>query len=132
MANIAGGLEVHPARIRRRVDDELPFMATEELIVRAVRAGGDRQEAHEVIRRHSDRRGARDEGRGAPRNDLLERLAGDPEFGVPIERPARRARARRASSAARRSRWTSSSPRWSSRCSPARAVDARDVEEVRV
>ena len=44
---------MHPARIRRRVDDELPFMATEELIVRAVRAGGDRQEAHETIRRHS-------------------------------------------------------------------------------
>ena len=41
------GLEVHPARIRRRIDDELPFMATEELIVRAVRAGGDRQDAHE-------------------------------------------------------------------------------------
>ena len=48
MANIAGGLEVHPARIRQRVEDELPFMATEEMIVRAVRAGGDRQAAHET------------------------------------------------------------------------------------
>ncbi len=53
MRNVASGLEVHPARIRQRVLDELPFMATEELIVRAVRAGGDRQAAHEMIRRHS-------------------------------------------------------------------------------
>jgi len=53
MENIARGLEVHPARIRRRLADELPFMATEELIVRAVKAGGDRQAVHEVIRRHS-------------------------------------------------------------------------------
>ena len=79
--NIAAGFEVHPARIRRRVDDELPFMATEELIVRAVRAGGDRQEAHEVIRRHSIE-AARAVKDGAARNDLLDRLAGDPEFGV--------------------------------------------------
>src|SRR6202022_94844 len=49
MANVASGLEVHPAVIKRRVAAELPFMATEELIVRAVRAGGDRQVAHETI-----------------------------------------------------------------------------------
>src|SRR5579872_6974658 len=53
MANVAGGLEVRRARIRRRIDDELPFMATEELLVRAVHAGGDRQVVHETIRRHS-------------------------------------------------------------------------------
>ena len=53
MENVAAGLEVHPARIRRRLMDELPFMATEELIVRAVRAGGDRQDAHERIRGYS-------------------------------------------------------------------------------
>src|SRR6185295_203418 len=53
MVNIASGLEVHPARIRRRLMDELPFMATEELIVKAVRDGGDRQEAHERIRKYS-------------------------------------------------------------------------------
>ncbi|MFL5575352.1 MAG: adenylosuccinate lyase [Gemmatimonadaceae bacterium] len=84
MANVVGGLEVHPARIRRRVADELPFMATEELIVRAVRAGGDRQEAHEVIRRHSIAAARALKG-GAERNDMLERLAADREFGVPIE-----------------------------------------------
>jgi adenylosuccinate lyase len=83
VVNIARGLEVHPARIRQRVADELPFMATEDLIVRAVRAGGDRQAAHEVIRRHSvaAARAVKDEGK---RNDMLERLAGDPDYGVPI------------------------------------------------
>src|SRR6185295_17234409 len=83
MVNIASGLEVHPTRIRQRVTDELPFMATEDLIVRAVRAGGDRQAAHEVIRRHSvaAARAMKDEGK---RNDMLERLASDPDYGVPI------------------------------------------------
>ena len=59
-------------------------MATEELIVRAVRAGGDRQAAHEVIRRHSvaAARAMKDDG---TRNDLLERLAADRTFGVPID-----------------------------------------------
>jgi adenylosuccinate lyase len=84
MANIASGLEVHPARIRRRVMDELPFMATEKLIVRAVRSGGDRQEAHEMIRRHSiEAARALKEG-AAERNDMLERLAADPEFGLSL------------------------------------------------
>ncbi|HUO52635.1 MAG TPA: adenylosuccinate lyase [Gemmatimonadaceae bacterium] len=82
--NVAAGLEVHPARIRRRVMEELPFMATEKLLVRAVRAGGDRQQAHETIRRHSIE-AARAMKDGAERNDLLERLAGDRAFGVPLE-----------------------------------------------
>ena len=82
--NIASGLEVHPARIAARVEDELPFMATEELIVRAVEAGGDRQAAHEVIRRHSVAAASAMKN-GAPRNDMLDRLAGDPEFAVPLD-----------------------------------------------
>ncbi len=82
--NVASGLEVHPARIRRRLEQELPFMATEELIVRAVRAGGDRQEAHERIRQHSIAAG-RALKDGAERNDLLDRLAADPAFGVSLE-----------------------------------------------
>jgi adenylosuccinate lyase len=84
MANIVDGLEVHPARIRRRIQDELPFMATEELIVRAVRAGGNRQAVHEVIRRHSIE-AARALKNGAPGNDLLERLAADHEFGLGLD-----------------------------------------------
>ncbi|HEX6536320.1 MAG TPA: adenylosuccinate lyase [Gemmatimonadaceae bacterium] len=83
LGNIAGGLEVHPARIRRRIMDELPFMATEKLIVRAVRAGGDRQEAHEIIRRHSIA-AARALKDGADHNDLLERLAADPAFHLSL------------------------------------------------
>jgi len=83
MQNVTSGLEVHPARIKRRVADELPFMATEELIVRAVKAGGDRQEVHEVIRRHSIAAAAAVKD-GAPRNDMLDRLAADPAFGIPM------------------------------------------------
>lgn len=85
MANITRGLEVHPARIRQRVNDELPFMATEELIVRAVRAGGDRQAAHEVIRRHSVAAARAMKDGGSSRNDMLDRLAADPEYAVPLD-----------------------------------------------
>ena len=83
MENIVAGLEVHPARIRARIADELPFMATEALIVRAVEAGGDRQKVHEVIRGHSiaAARAMKDEG---AKNDMLERLARDASFGVPV------------------------------------------------
>jgi adenylosuccinate lyase len=83
MENVASGLEVHPARIRRRLADELPFMATEELIVRAVRAGGDRQIAHERIRQHSIE-AARALKNGAAKNDMLDRLSADPEFNVSV------------------------------------------------
>ena len=84
MSNIASGLEVHPAVIERRVGAELPFMATEQLIVRAVRAGGDRQVAHETIRKHS-LEAARALKNGTEANDLLERLARDKSFGVKLE-----------------------------------------------
>lgn len=82
--NVVKGLEVHPARIRARLNDELPFMATEALIVRAVARGGDRQQAHEVIRRHSveTARAMKDSG---AKNDLFARLAGDKAFGVPMD-----------------------------------------------
>ncbi len=82
MENVASGLEVHPARIRQRIREELPFMATESLIVRAVGAGMSRQDAHEVIRVHSiaAARAMKDEGKP---NDMLERLAGDPAWTVP-------------------------------------------------
>jgi adenylosuccinate lyase len=59
-------------------------MATEELLVRAVRAGGDRQAAHEVIRRHSVAAAAAMKNEGA-RNDMLERLAADPEFPARLD-----------------------------------------------
>jgi len=83
MENVARGLEVHPSRIRRRLSDELPFMATEELIVRAVKAGADRQAVHEVIRGHSIAAARAMKDEGVP-NDLLRRLSDDPAYPVAI------------------------------------------------
>lgn len=76
MANVASGLEVRRKRIAQRVQAELPFMATERLIMRAVRRGVDRQDAHEIVRRHSlaSTEALRD---GQQANDLLDRLAKD-------------------------------------------------------
>ncbi len=82
MENVVSGLEVHPARIARRLNDELPFMATEALIIRAVQMGGDRQDAHERIRRASIA-AARAVKDGAPSNDMLDRLAADTAWPVP-------------------------------------------------
>ena len=79
MSNVAKGLEVHRARVRQRVADELPFMATEALIVRAVQHGGDRQAVHAVIRRHAVAAAQAMKNHGKP-NDLLERLAADPAY----------------------------------------------------
>lgn len=81
MLNVASGLNVNREVIRRRVADELPFMATEKLIMRAVRAGGDRQDAHETIRKHSMEtiKAMRESGKA---NDLLDRLALDKSLGV--------------------------------------------------
>ncbi len=84
-SNIVDGMEVHAPRIRQRVNAELPFMATEKILVEAVAAGGDRQEAHEVIRRHSIA-AAKAMKEGAPSNDLLERLAADSAIGVSHDR----------------------------------------------
>lgn len=79
--NVAAGLVVRPAMIRSRLEQELPFIATEAILMRAVRAGGDRQELHERIRRHALAAGERIKGEGAP-NDLVERIASDPAFGL--------------------------------------------------
>jgi adenylosuccinate lyase len=84
MGNVAAGLRVNEGRIRERIARELPFMATEELIVAAVRAGGDRQDTHEIIRRHSLET-ARALSDGAERNDLFDRLAKDPGFRVSLD-----------------------------------------------
>ncbi|GIW86959.1 MAG: adenylosuccinate lyase [Isosphaeraceae bacterium] len=76
--NIVPGLSVNPAVVARHVADELPFMATENLLMQAVRLGGDRQELHERIRQHSWAAQAEvNAGRG---NDLIDRLRRDPHF----------------------------------------------------
>ena len=77
--NVVPGLVVHPAVIARRVADELPFMATENLMMAAVRAGGDRQDVHERIRTHSLAASARIK-QGDGTNDLLDRIGHDPAF----------------------------------------------------
>ncbi|MBI3847280.1 MAG: adenylosuccinate lyase [Planctomycetes bacterium] len=74
--NVARGLRVHPAVIDARVRQELPFMATEGILMEAVKAGGNRQEVHERIRVHSKDAAERLKG-GAADNDLLARLAAD-------------------------------------------------------
>ncbi|MFN2635984.1 MAG: adenylosuccinate lyase [Gemmatimonadaceae bacterium] len=84
MANVASGLEVHSSVIARRLGAELPFMATEQIIVRAVQAGGDRQVVHETIRKHSVE-AARAMKNGSGANDLLQRLSRDKSFGVKLE-----------------------------------------------
>src|SRR5690606_26358028 len=82
--NVASGMVVHPQMIRRRLMEELPFMATENVMMRSVKRGGDRQELHERVRQHSLAAGARIKGEGLD-NDLLDRIANDPAFGVTRE-----------------------------------------------
>ncbi len=77
--NVAGGLVVYPEVIARNLREELPFMATENILMAAVSAGGDRQDLHEHIRHHSQAAAAEVKQHGRP-NDLLERLAGDEAF----------------------------------------------------
>jgi adenylosuccinate lyase len=79
--NVSAGLVVYPQMIRKRLMEELPFMATENLMMRSVRRGGDRQELHERVRRHALAAGERVKMHGLE-NDLLDRIAGDSAFGV--------------------------------------------------
>ncbi len=83
--NVASGLVVYPRVIAKHLREELPFMATENILMAAVQAGGDRQELHEHIRQHSQAAAARVKQEGEV-SDLMERLAGDPAFaGVNLE-----------------------------------------------
>jgi adenylosuccinate lyase len=79
MLSVTGGLVVYPAVIARRVTSELPFMATENILMAFVRRGGDRQEAHEVIRTHAMEaaRMVKEEGLD---NDLIDRIRADAFF----------------------------------------------------
>jgi adenylosuccinate lyase len=77
--NVAAGLVVYPRVIRANVEAELPFMATEDILMAAVRAGGDRQALHERIRQHSQAAAKQVKEYGQP-NDLLDRLKKDRAF----------------------------------------------------
>ena len=79
LINVTDGLQLWPKVIARHIQAELPFMATENLLMAAVKHGGDRQTLHEVIRTHSMAAARRIKEEGAD-NDLLERLRADPAF----------------------------------------------------
>lgn len=82
--NITDGLKVYPKVIEADLLRELPFMATENIMMDAVKAGGDRQELHEAIREHSMEAARQVKEFGRP-NDLVDRIAGDPRFGLTRE-----------------------------------------------
>jgi len=79
MHNVASGLIVHEAMVRKNLMAELPFMATENILMACVKLGGDRQHYHEIIRQHAQAAGMRVKEEGLD-NDLLDRLRGDPNF----------------------------------------------------
>ncbi|UCC25489.1 MAG: adenylosuccinate lyase [Gemmatimonadales bacterium] len=78
--NVSKGLIVNPSVVARNLEEHLPFMATETILMDATSAGGDRQELHERIRQHAHA-AAREMKEGRP-SDLVERIAGDPAFGM--------------------------------------------------
>ncbi len=82
--NVASGLVVYDKVIHQRIMRELPFMATENIMMNAVLKGGDRQELHEKIRRHSMAAGAVVKEQGGE-CDLLQRIADDPSFGLSLD-----------------------------------------------
>ncbi|MFC1781655.1 adenylosuccinate lyase [Planctomycetota bacterium] len=79
LINVTGGLVVYPKVIAGRVAAELPFMASENILMAAVKAGGNRQQLHEKIRLHSQAAGAQVKQFGKP-NDLINRLKADIDF----------------------------------------------------
>ncbi len=77
--NVSSGLVVYPKVVEKHMNEEVPFMATENILMAATRKGGDRQTLHEVIRVHSIAAGRRVKEEGLD-NDLLDRIANDPLF----------------------------------------------------
>ncbi len=83
--NVARGLKVYPAVIKKHLDEELPFMATENILMYCVKnKGGDRQKLHEIIRRHSVKAAEQVKLYGKE-NDLLDRLKADESLGLTSE-----------------------------------------------
>ncbi len=79
--NVISGLKVYPKVLKKQLNEELPFMATEDILMYCVKNGGDRQTLHEAIRRHSVAAGLAVKEQGAD-NDLLARIAADPAFNI--------------------------------------------------
>ena len=83
-ANVTDGLVVNSKVIEKRIYEELSFMVTEDILMEAVKKGGDRQELHEKIREHSMEAGNQVKRMGRD-NDLVQRIANDSEFGMSLE-----------------------------------------------
>ncbi len=81
LLNISDGLVVYPKVVRSRVMAELPFMATENIMMQAVKKGGDRQELHEKLRQHAIAAAAQVKQEGLS-NDMIDRVVADPAFGL--------------------------------------------------
>ncbi len=79
--NIVSGMTVYPKMIEKHLNEELPFMATENILMYCVKKGGDRQTLHEAIRQHAVAAAKAVKQEGAD-NDLLDRIAADPAFGI--------------------------------------------------
>lgn len=79
--NISSGMKVYPKIIERHLKEELPFMVTENILMEAVKKGGNRQELHEIIRQHSIEsiKVVKEQGKS---NDLIERISSDDRFGL--------------------------------------------------
>ena len=82
--NIISGMKVYPMQAERHLRDELPFMATENILMHCVKLGGDRQQLHEAIRQHSVAAAREVKEFGRP-NDLIERILADERFGLTRE-----------------------------------------------
>ena len=84
MLNVTDGLVVYPKVARSRLMSELPFMASENIMMQAVEKGGNRQELHERLRQHAIAAGKQVKEEGLP-NDMVDRIAADPAFGLTKE-----------------------------------------------
>ncbi|MFI3169234.1 MAG: adenylosuccinate lyase [Faecalibacterium sp.] len=84
MLNVTDGLVVYPKVVRSRLMAELPFMASENIMMQAVEKGGNRQELHEQLRLHAIAAGKMVKEEGLP-NDMIERILADPAFGLSLE-----------------------------------------------
>lgn len=82
--NVISGGSVYPNMMKRHLEEEIPFMATENILMYCVKKGGDRQELHEAIRRHSVATTKQIKLSGA-QNDLFDRILADPTFGLTAE-----------------------------------------------
>ena len=82
--NVTGGLVVYDKVIQRRVMEKLPFMATENILMESVKRGGNRQQLHEKLRKHSHAAAAKVKLEGGA-NDLIDRIAADEAFPLTKE-----------------------------------------------